>query len=102
MNRILVISASAEAELAEATAWYNQLRYGLGDDLVLCTEQAFERILEYPEAFPVIFPDVRRSIIRRFPYGVFFRIRHVRIEVEAIFPLRANLAYLKERLGANS
>jgi toxin ParE1/3/4 len=102
MNRLLVISTLAEADLAEAAAWYSQIRPDLGNDLVLCTEQALDRIFEYPEAFPLILPDVRRTLIRRFPYGVFFRVRQPRIEVEAVFPLRANPAHLAERLGPNS
>jgi|SRR5579884_1018274 len=100
MTRILVVSAPAETDLAEATAWYNRIRPGLGDHLVLCVEHAFDRILEHPEAFPVILPDVRRTLVRRFPYGVFFRIRQQRIEVEAVFHLRTDTARCWERLDS--
>jgi hypothetical protein len=100
MTRILVVSTASEADLAKGVSWYNRIRQGLGNSLVLCVEEALDRILEHPEAFPVIQPGVRRAIVRRFPYGVLFRVRPKRIEVEAIFPLRSDPARLEDRLKA--
>ena len=31
-------------------------------------------VLERPQSFPVVHDATRRAIVRRFPYGVFFRI----------------------------
>jgi len=102
MTRELVLSALAETDVAQAAEWYNRIRPGLGDDLVQCVENALARILEYPEAFTVILIDVRRVLVRRFPYGVFFRLRHDRIEIEAVFHLRAHPAHLRGRLETTS
>jgi toxin ParE1/3/4 len=99
MTRTLVVSNMAEDDLANAMACFDDIRPGLGHDLVLCVEHAHDRILERPQAFPVIMPHVRRILVRRFPYGVFFRVRQHRIEVEALFPLRADPARLRKRLG---
>lgn len=99
MTLTLVVSALAEADLANAVDWYNRIRPGLGDDLALCVEYALDQILEHPEAFPVLRPHVRRTLVRRFPYGVFYRVRRHRIEIEALFPLRADPARLGDRLA---
>lgn len=99
MNRILVVSALTETDMAQAIAWYSHIRPDLGLAFVFRVEQAFDRILDHPEAFPVILPGVRRTLIRRFPYGVFFRVRSHRIEVEALFQLRTDPTRLRERLG---
>ena len=101
MNRTLVVSVQTEADLSEAFAWYDQLQPGLGDDLVRCVEQALDRILDHPEAFATSSLNVRRALVRRFPYGLFFRVRQHRIEVEALFPLRSDPARLRERLGSS-
>ena len=101
MTRTLVVSTLTETELDYAVEWYNSLRPGLGDALVLCVEQALDRIADHPEAFAMILPEVRRTLVRRFPYGLFFRVRQDRIEVEALFPLRSDPARLQERLGPN-
>jgi toxin ParE1/3/4 len=100
MTRTLLVSTLTETELKNATEWYNSLRPGLGDDLVLCVEQALDRIVDHPEAFAMILPEVRRTLIRRFPYGLFFRIRQDRIEVEALFPLRSDPARLLARFAS--
>src|SRR3984893_18187158 len=98
MTRMLVVSAPAETDLLEAVAWYNRIRPGLGHELVLCVEHTLDRILDHPEAFPSIQPDIRRAVVRRFPYGVFFRVRKQRIEVEAIFHLRTGPVRLWQRV----
>lgn len=98
MIRELVVSTRTESDLAEAVMWYNQVRLGLGNDLVLCFEEALNRILDHSEAFPAVLPGVRRALVRRFPYGVFYRVRPDRIEVEACFHLRANPTRLADRL----
>ncbi len=98
MTRTLVLSTLVEIDLAAAREWYNHMRPGLGEDLLLCVEHALDRILEHPEAFPSVMPDVRRTLVRRFPFGVFYRVRRNRIEVEALFPLRADPTHLRDRL----
>lgn len=99
MTRTLFVSIMTAGDLAEAIDWYNRMQPGLGHDLVLCVEQALHHLLEHPEAFTEIMPNVRRSLVRRFPYGVFYRVRQQRIEVEALFPLRADPARLWDRLN---
>jgi len=44
-----------------------------------------QRIRINPQQFPVIFVDLRRAPLRRFPYGLFFRLRADAIYVIACF-----------------
>jgi plasmid stabilization system protein ParE len=85
MKLRLVISDLAEGDLADAIGWYQHIRPGLESDLTLCIEQALDRILVHPEAFPVVMSGVRRAVVRRFPYSIVYRVRQDRVEVEAIF-----------------
>jgi plasmid stabilization system protein ParE len=101
MTQTLVVSTLAEDDLAEAAARYDQLRPGLAHDFVLCVEKALNRIVDYPHGFPVILPEVRRALVRRFPYGIFYRTRQCRIEIEAIFCLRLHPTHLRQRLNAS-
>jgi len=50
----LRIRLAAEADVAEATQWYNKRQLGLGEKFVREVDQAIVRILENPLAFPVI------------------------------------------------
>ena len=44
MNLPLIINPEAEADLIEAKAWYDARRPRLGDDFLLCVEEAFDGI----------------------------------------------------------
>ena len=65
---------AAEADLAEARAWYEGQRPGLGDEFLASIADAFSRLEERPEQFPVYYRGFRRVLVHRFPYKVFFRI----------------------------
>ncbi|WP_375470024.1 hypothetical protein [uncultured Nostoc sp.] len=41
-----------------------------------------------PESYAVTYRDIRRAIIRRFPYAVYYRIISSRVIVTAIFHSR--------------
>jgi plasmid stabilization system protein ParE len=99
MAYTLHVSHLAEADLAEAIEWYEQIRPDLGASLASSIEEAINRILDNPQAFATILPEVRRALVRRFPYAVIFRIRQDRVEVEAIFHGRKDPTGWHSRLG---
>ena len=70
----LVLRPQAEAELLEARDWYEARRPGLGG--VFCAEIdiAIEAIAERPLAYPCVHGEIRRTILLRFPYAVFYRV----------------------------
>ncbi len=88
MTYVLMVRPEAEADLAEAKRWYEDRRGGLGADLVLCVEEALEKIRRSPEIFPVVHKDVRSVTVRRFPYGIFYRIVGRHISVLGVFHAR--------------
>ncbi len=79
------IRPEAEADLAEAFAWYEERRPGLGDRFLLSVEAALSAIQRYPESSPVVHAQVRRALLRRFPYGVFYTVKESAIVVLAVF-----------------
>ena len=81
----ILLRPEAEAEVEEAYHWYEQRREGLGADFLLCIEEALEKISRDPEAYPVVHKDVRRTLIRRFPYGIFYIVEEQNIAVLAVF-----------------
>lgn len=85
MSLPLIITPEAEADLAEAKAWYNRQREGLGEEFVLCVEEALERIRRSPKGASEVFPGVRRVVVRRFPYGVFYRVDPDQMAVIAVY-----------------
>ena len=85
MSLGLLIKPEAEDDLAEAYRWYEERRTGLGDELLLCVEAAIEAARREPERAPVMSGDVRRTLIRRFPFGVFYLVELDRLVVLAVY-----------------
>jgi plasmid stabilization system protein ParE len=80
----LHVRREAETDVASAWAWYESRRAGLGEDFLLCLDAALGRVLRAPEAFPYVHRDIRRVLVRRFPYAVFYLTEPSRIVVLAV------------------
>lgn len=65
---------TARMEAIEARDWYQERSSGLGEAFFQEMDRQVERIAENPAGFPVLFADVRRTRLRRFPYSLFYRI----------------------------
>jgi plasmid stabilization system protein ParE len=75
VTRSVTVRPDAAADLADAKAWYDDQRPGLGDEFLAAIADAFTRLEQNPEQFPFYYRDFRRVLVERFPYKVFFRTR---------------------------
>lgn len=78
------IRPEAERDIEGAFRWYEEKRAGLGRDFLLCVEEGLAKIERGPEMYPVVYKNVRRILIRRFPYGIFYFKDQHRIAVLAV------------------
>ena len=62
----------AELELLEATLWYESEREGLGFEFDAEVHATLDRVGTGPKQFPILSRDIRRAVVDRFPYGIFF------------------------------
>lgn len=90
----LSISPLAEREIQEAARFYEGRSAGLGAAFLEIVERALVEVHGSPYRFQVLFGDLRRALLKRFPYGVFFRIQPNRIRVMAVMHLSRNPARL--------
>lgn len=67
--------------MAEARAWYEQHRAGLGNELLGEVARAMRALGEHPERHPVYYRGFRRILLQRFPYKVFYRMEPQRVVV---------------------
>ena len=84
MNYKLILRQDAEKDLAQAYKWYNENVPGLGSDFLAVVERALESIQDNPLRFPVIYRNVRRALVKRFPFGIFFVTEEERVVVLAV------------------
>lgn len=82
MSLALVVRPSAKRDIAEADAYY--AKHGKADAFITALDQALAQIAARPLMYPISYKDVRRALLRRFPYSVFFVIEHERVIVLAV------------------
>ncbi len=90
MSKQILIRPEAKAEIQDAYQWYERQRNGLGVDFLLCTEEALSKIRRNPQMYPLVHKKVRRILIRRFPYGMFYLNEETRIVLIAVFLLKGS------------
>lgn len=85
MSLPVVLRDAAQAEFDEAFDFYESQRPGLGVDFAAWVQQVFDRITANSQMHAVVFADIRKAVVTRFPYCVFYRAEATRVEVLAVF-----------------
>ncbi len=66
-----IVRPEAGEDLSEAYYWYERQRPVLGEDSFLRVEADFDSIRYGPQVRTIIYKNIRRKLVRRFPYGIF-------------------------------
>ena len=80
----LRIRAKARAEIAEAFDWYLARSPDASADFLAELDVVMKRIVEAPEQFPVVRGRLRRVLLHRFPYVVYFKLYPTGISVVGV------------------
>ena len=91
MRLPVVTRPAAAAEIEVAYRWYERESAGLGSEFLETVDKMVKVVSENPERFPVIRRDVRRALLKRFPYGMFYRVVSGHVVVIACFHSKRNL-----------
>ena len=84
MTYTVVFRPQAEEEARAAQRWYEEQQPGLGARFAGAIGEAIQRIVSNPSAFPVVHDEIRRAVVRRFPFGIYFRIHAEDLVVLAV------------------
>ena len=80
----LKFSARALREIGEAQEWYEFQNPGLGEEFIAAMELQLKRLEQAPLLYAEIIPRVRRALLPRFPYGLFYVVRGDLVHVLAV------------------
>lgn len=80
----LKFSSRALHETGEAQEWYESQSPGLGDEFIAAIELQLKRLEQAPLLYAEAIPKVRRALLPRFPYGLFFTVRGDLVHVLAV------------------
>lgn len=93
-----LLRPEAQADIEEAALWYEDQRLGLGERFTGELFDLIHRIAEFPLQFPVIGRSVRRGLLQRFPYAVYFLVDEGPVVVIAVLHQRRDPAVWKRRV----
>jgi plasmid stabilization system protein ParE len=81
----VVFTQAARLELIDAQDWYESEAAGLGRRFREAIDTLAKRMTTNPRQFPVVFKNVRRALLRQFPYSLFFIVEDDTLLVIACF-----------------
>jgi plasmid stabilization system protein ParE len=94
----LILAPEAEQDIAEAYAWYEARRVGLGEEFMTCVDACIQAICRMPQMYGVVHENYRRGLVRRFPYAVFYEYANETITVYCVFHTSREPEKWRERL----
>jgi plasmid stabilization system protein ParE len=94
----LVIAPEAEQDVREAYDWYEKHRPGLGEEFLGCVDACVHQICRTPELHAKVLEDYRRTMVRRFPYAIFYEYSDRTVTVYCVFHTSRNPDKWRERL----
>ncbi|WP_225073916.1 type II toxin-antitoxin system RelE/ParE family toxin [Desulfuromonas sp. CSMB_57] len=94
----IVFLLPAQAELDDAFSWYEEQAVGLGYELLDEIDQALRLVVSFPELQPQMVHKVRRCLVNRFPYGIYYGLSEDTIVVVAVAHLKRKPTYWIDRM----
>jgi hypothetical protein len=79
------LTSLAELDVKDAATWYETQVRGLGEYFLLAVDHAVTEIEENPLQFPRVHSETRRTLLRRFPYALYFPVESDRTVLVGCF-----------------
>ncbi len=70
----LEISELASSEIIDAKEYYNLQQLDLGERFFEHIKESMDRLIESPLLYPQITPDLRRIVLHKFPYSIYYAL----------------------------
>jgi toxin ParE1/3/4 len=97
MTRQFILRARAEHDIRSAFEWYESQRAGLGAEFLGALRERLEAVRSHPDSNPVLYRGIRRAVLSRFPYLIFYISRPERVAVLAVLHHARNPAVWPRR-----
>jgi plasmid stabilization system protein ParE len=95
----LVAEPRVDLDVAAAYDWYEKERAGLGREFLDELRATYNRIADGPLKYQHLRSGIRRALVRRFPYGVYFAVEDDVIVVLCVLHANRDPAEWQRRRG---
>ena len=93
----VVVRVEANADLVEAFQYYEDQAEELGGEFLTAVESCLSSLEQFPTRNVLLYKQVRRALLRRFPYGVFYQVEGETVTVVACVQTSRNPRHWKRR-----
>jgi len=93
--------AEAIEEVDAAASFYQKKQSGLEQRFLEVLEDALRRIQRRPQIYQIIWGEIRKCKLPRFPYGIIFRVKPEHSEIIAVMHLHRQPGYWRPRTQSN-
>lgn len=95
----LIYHPDAEMELLEAARFYEDRSSGLGARFLREFDATISGIMKAPKLWPIVEGDIRRRVMRKFPFGIYYRAGEDALYVLVVKHHSLHPDYWQYRLG---
>ena len=88
----------ADQELLDAFEWHEHQQPGLGHALIDEVDRTIHRVAHYPASCTDMGDGLRRALVSRFPYGIWYAVEDEVLVVYAVAHLHRRPRYWATRL----
>lgn len=91
MSLTLTVTSKAQEDFKNGLDWYEKQVPGLGIEFVRCVDARVRDVAHQPQLYPLVHAgSVRRALVSRFPYAIYFVEKRESVIVIAILHQRVH------------
>jgi hypothetical protein len=79
------LTPEADLDAQQAIQWYDERDRTLGDAFLQKVNECISSLEKNPERYPLVHREMRRALVKRFPYEVVYEIGNDEIIIYAIY-----------------
>lgn len=98
MTYKVIVRPEAEREVQEAFNWYEERSEGLGLEFLRAADACLSGVQRNPSSYSIVHDQVRRALVRKFPYALFYLVKEDTIVVIACFHVKRSPADWQRRV----
>ena len=98
---IITFDVKCEREIDDIFLWYELQKSDLGLEFIFNLNNELNFIREHPKASNKIYKNLRRHILKKFPYNIYYYFSENKSEIKILALLHEsrNQSILKERMN---
>jgi toxin ParE1/3/4 len=99
MKYSVSILSDAEQDINNAFVWYEMQQIGLGISFYKTLDHSVSFISNNPLSCSIIYINIRRFVIKKFPFGIYYKVNPTKKEIQIIgvFNFKRSSKVLRKR-----